>query len=58
MYTSQREKHIRAVPYLEAFGPPSSPPMITLLVVRIIKQQIDVIRNMATENPSFPAGTT
>jgi hypothetical protein len=49
--------HIAAVAYLEAGGPPSSPLIIILLSVRIAKQQREVPKNIATENPSFPAGT-
>ena len=46
-----------AVPHLETFGPPSSPPIKILLSVKMIKQITDVIKNIKTEKPSFPAGT-
>jgi len=46
-----------AVPYFEYVGPPSSPPITNLLVVKIAKQHREVIKNIATEKPSFPAGT-
>ena len=53
----QSETHIAAVVYFDVFGPPSSPPMNTLLAVKIIKQMTDVNKNIATEKPSLPAGT-
>jgi len=57
IYTTQRDTHIAAVPYLDAAGPPSSPPINILLSVKIEKQHTEVPKNIATEKPSFPAGT-
>lgn len=54
---NHRLTHIPAVKYLENFGPPSSPPIIILLKVKIAKQTSEQIRNIATVNPNFPAGT-
>jgi len=45
------------VAYLDVLGPPSSPPINILLQVRMPKQITDVPKNIATENPSLPAGT-
>jgi len=47
-----------AVIHLEKTGPPSSPPINILLSVKIEKQMTDVIKNMNTEKPSLPAGTS
>jgi hypothetical protein len=44
--------------YAEAFGPPSSPPIMNLLATRIMKQQIEVIRYNITEKARSPAGTS
>jgi len=43
--------------YLETLGPPSSPPIVILLINRIMKQQTDVIKKITTENERLPAGT-
>jgi len=48
---------MKAEAYAEAFGPPSSPPIMNLLAIRIMKQQIDVMRYNATEKARSPAGT-
>ena len=48
---------IPAVKYFEVEGPPSSPPMKTLLAVKIIKQITEHPKNTATVKPSLPAGT-
>lgn len=42
---------------LLAGGPPSSPPMITLLPTKIMKHTTATIRNTNTENATAPAGT-
>lgn len=47
-----------AVAHLEVTGPPSSPPIKILLSVNTEKQIKDVTKNMNTEKPSFPAGTS
>lgn len=44
--------------YAEAFGPPSSPPMMNLLAIRMIKQHKEVMRYNITEKARSPAGTT
>tara|TARA_B110000285_G_C15127395_1_gene621176 strand:+ start:127 stop:501 length:375 start_codon:yes stop_codon:yes gene_type:complete len=54
---THRLTHIPAVKNLENFGPPSSPPIIILLKVKIAKQTSEHPRNIATVNPNFPAGT-
>jgi len=43
--------------YFEVGGPPSSPPTTFLLIMRMMKQHIDVTRYVATEVESVPAGT-
>lgn len=47
-----------AVAYFDVVGPPSSPPITILLVVRIAKQMIAQTRKHATVKPSAPAGTS
>lgn len=56
-YTIHKIQQITADAHLLADGPPSSPPMQTLLRVKIMKQIVEVNKNIATEKPSFPAGT-
>jgi len=58
MYITHNRKHIEAVSTLENIGPPSSPPIITLLAVRTPKQKTEQIKNIATVKLSFPAGTS
>jgi len=54
---THNETHIPAVRNLEVFGPPSSPPMMILLAVKIQKHTIEQTKKTPTVNPSFPAGT-
>lgn len=57
MQITHNETHIPAVKYFENLGPPSSPLMMILLKVKIIKQKTEQIKNIATVNPNLPAGT-
>jgi len=43
---------------LEALGPPNSPPTVNLLIMRMTKQMQATTKNMKTEKPSSPDGTT
>ena len=58
IYITHKQKHIEAVNILEAMGPPSSPPITILLIVKIQKQITDIMRKINTVKLSFPAGTT
>jgi len=49
---------MKAEAYAEAFGPPSSPPTINLLAIRMMKQQTEVMRYNITEKARSPAGTS
>ena len=42
----------------EVIGPPNSPPMNTLLAVKITKVITEQTKNTATVKANFPAGTT
>lgn len=57
MQITHNETHIPAVKYFENLGPPSSPLMMILLKVKMIKQKTEQIKNIATVNPNLPAGT-
>ena len=50
--------HIPAVRYLENFGPPSSPPMMILLAVKMVKQTTEQTKKTRTENAKLPVGTS
>ena len=43
---------------LDIIGPPSSPPITTLLAVKIPKSKTEHIRNIATVKLNSPAGTS
>ena len=47
-----------AVIYFDVGGPPSSPPIMILLAVKIAKQTREQIKKIATVNPNDPAGTS
>ena len=42
----------------EVLGPPSSPPITTLLAIKTAKQIIEQMRNTKTVKLNLPAGTT
>jgi len=46
-----------ALTYFGAVGPPNSPPIVSLLIMRMTKQMQATIKKMNTENASSPAGT-
>lgn len=48
---------MKAERYFETGGPPSSPPMNFLLIMRMMKQAIDVLRYIITEKARSPGGT-
>jgi len=56
-YTNQSITKITADAFLEADGPPSSPPTTNLLIMKIRKQQIEVAKYKATEKARSPDGT-
>lgn len=58
MYTTHNRKHIEAVNTFENIGPPSSPPITTLLAVSSMKHKTEQSKNIATVKLSFPAGTS
>lgn len=58
IYVSQRHTSKMADIYFDTGGPPSSPPTTILLMIRIMKQQIEVMRKRNTEKAKAPAGTT
>ena len=55
---NHKPKHKPAVPYLDATGPPSSPPITILLPAKIPKRITEQTKKTKTVNPSFPAGTS
>lgn len=46
-----------ALAYFEAVGPPSSPPTIHLLRIKIMKHKTATIKKIITEGTSAPDGT-
>jgi hypothetical protein len=54
---SQREQRKRHDISLPVDDPPSSPPSIFLLAIRVMKQTIATMTNTTTLNPRAPAGT-
>jgi len=57
MYTNQRLTSMAAERRADQAGPPSSPPMTSLLVTRMMKQHTEVPRYKATEKLRSPGGT-
>jgi len=57
-YTNHKMKHIPPVTHLDVIGPPNSPPMMTLLAVKMMKVMTEQIKKMKTVKPNFPAGTS
>jgi len=43
--------------YFDVIGPPNSPPIVILRIIRIKKQMHATIKKMKTENARSPAGT-
>ena len=54
---TQRLTQITALVYFETVGPPSSPPINTLLATRMMKHTTATIKNMKTENERPLDGT-
>ena len=57
-YTIHKMKHIPPVTHLDVIGPPNSPPMKTLLAVKMMKVMTEQTKKMNTVKPNFPAGTS
>ena len=57
IYTNHKVKHIPPVTHLDVIGPPNSPPMKTLLAVKMMKVMTEQTKKMKTVKPNFPAGT-
>lgn len=56
-YTNQSITKMIADAFLEADGPPNSPPINNLLIMKRMKQQIEVPKYKATEKARSPGGT-
>jgi len=57
MYKNHKNMHKIALAYLDVLGPPNSPPIATLLRIKMMKQQMATIKNTKTEKAISPAGT-
>jgi hypothetical protein len=58
IYTIHNMKHMEEVITLDFIGPPSSPPITTLLAVKTAKSKTEHIKNIATVKLNSPAGTS
>jgi len=56
-YMPHNKKQAPPVITFDFIGPPSSPPIITLLAVKITKVITVPIKNTNTVKPNLPAGT-